>query len=152
MPGAEPGPETSAPPTAASADGGTPEAADADAAEPATAKAPPEGSPSGDGLPEGATAGQAVTAAEAIALADPQRVRRAPRYGRFAMTGVVLGIVVCSIVVLIFAEPNEYRSLPGVFLLISAVTLPIFALLGCLLAVLLDRRRSGSGRRGRPKN
>src|SRR5699024_5967668 len=75
---------------------------------------PPEQSSSDTGA-----AGQDAEDERQRAFADPATLRRAPRYGRFAITGVILGIVACAAAVLLFAEPTEYFGLFGVFAILA---------------------------------
>ncbi|HLS13281.1 MAG TPA: hypothetical protein VK095_02090 [Beutenbergiaceae bacterium] len=103
---------------------------------------PPEQSSSDTGA-----AGQDAEDERQRAFADPATLRRAPRYGRFAITGVILGIVACAAAVLLFAEPTEYFGLFGVFAILAAFVAPVCALVACLLALLVERR----GRSARTK-
>ncbi len=83
--------------------------------------------------------GHEVTPAEVRALVDPATVHRTPRYGRFALAGIVVGLVLCAVLTMTRAIPTPYISLPGVFLLIAVFAVPFFALLGLTVAVVVDR-------------
>ena len=69
--------------------------------------------------------------------ATPARLRRAPRYRAFATTGAVLLAVIGAVAVLT-TGPSAGRGAPLVVVVLGAVVLG--ALLGGLVAVLLDRR------------
>ena len=68
------------------------------------------------------------------------RMRRAPRYRAFGLTGVVIGVVLGAVLALSFQATGDYstRTILGYFI-------AIFGLLGALLgggvAVLLERRK-----------
>lgn len=94
-----------------------------------------------------AAASQDAEAERQRAFADPATLRRAPRYGRFAITGVIFGIVACAAAVLLFAEPTEHFGLFGVFMILAVFVAPVCALVACLLALLVERR----GRSARTK-
>lgn len=82
-------------------------------------------------------------------LADPSNVRRVPRYGRFALAGVVGGMLLALILAFV-AKVTEadflggggtlYLDRGGLFLLLAALLAPIGALGGCAAAVMAERR------------
>ncbi|WP_163543623.1 hypothetical protein [Occultella kanbiaonis] len=79
-----------------------------------------------------------TTDLDLAAIADRSRVRRAPRFGRFAGFGVALGIII-AFALSRLGEPTEYLDRGGMFILLMAMLAPFGALVACLIAVLLDR-------------
>jgi hypothetical protein len=69
------------------------------------------------------------------------RLRRAPRYARFGVTGTIVGVVIGAVLALSFSATADYsiRTIAGYFT-------AILGLVGCLTglgaAVLIERRRS----------
>lgn len=129
--------------TVASPDDGTPDGA-TESDEAGT------GEPGADGDGEGSSLERPEhddpREADEIAV-DRQQVRRAPRFGRFAAAGIVLGLLVAAAQTA-FANPDDVAFVTGpwvsgawgFWLLMSAIFVPIGALLGCGLALLADRR------------
>ena len=68
------------------------------------------------------------------------RLRRAPRYRSFGITGAVIGVVAGAAVALSFTATSDYsiRTITGYF---AAILGLVGTLLGLGLAVLLERRR-----------
>lgn len=113
--------------------------------------APPPGDPgeeaTGSEGEEGSTlerpsADDPLDAAE-IAV-DPERVRHAPRFGRFALVGGLLGLV-AGFMLAPFAR-YENLNVPwhfdpwGLALVLAAMLIPVGILLGCVVALVSDRR------------
>jgi high-affinity Fe2+/Pb2+ permease len=73
------------------------------------------------------------------------KVRRAPRYYRFMLVGLVLGVVVALILTFAFPESEQFTQLQ-VFGFLAIFLAAVFVALGALVAILLDR---GSSRRAR---
>lgn len=90
-----------------------------------------------DALPPGAV--EVVERARVAAVADPARVRRAPRFGRFAFAGVVLGAII-AFALAAFGTENPVLDTGGLFLLLWIFLGSLGALVFCGLAVWLDRR------------
>jgi hypothetical protein len=67
------------------------------------------------------------------------RVRRAPRYGSFVVTGAVVGVVIALILSLSRPATGEFSQNSVIGYLAATLGL-LGALLGAGLAVLLDRR------------
>jgi hypothetical protein len=114
------------------------DAAGGAAADPADAAADPVAAE-----PQPAWAGSAeqvsdTTALDLAAIADRSRVRRAPRFGRFAGFGIALGIII-AFALSRLGEPTEYLDRGGMFIVLMALLAPFGALVACLIAVLLDR-------------
>src|SRR5699024_11283358 len=100
--------------------------------------------PSRSGHAEGEE-GRAVSGAETLALADPRTVHRAPRFARIGVLSAAVGLISCALVTWLFAQPTEFLSLPGVFLLLAVFLVPVFVFAGLAIALLLDgwsRRRA----------
>ena len=79
--------------------------------------------------------------ADEIAVA-PASVRHAPRYGRFATIGGLLGLAL-GFMLTPFArydEPGMVLDPWGFGLLLAAILTPIGILIGCILALVADRR------------
>ncbi len=70
---------------------------------------------------------------------EPVRVRRAPRYRRFTVTGVVLGLVV-AVVAVQFATPTAHISRTDVAVYLAVLFGGVGGLLGLLCAVTVERR------------
>lgn len=88
-------------------------------------------------------------AAELAQIAEPTTVRRAPRYRAFVLTGVIVGAVLAFVLVLVFGGDDRPGGSAtgaldvgsGPVLIFTALTLCLVgALLGALVALLLDRR------------
>jgi hypothetical protein len=88
-----------------------------------------------DETPEPAAESEAATGARY------GRVRRAPRYGSFVVTGVIIGVVIA--VILSFSRPTTGQfSSNSVVGYVAAIFGLLGALIGAALAVILDRRHS----------
>lgn len=113
--------------------------------------APP--APAGDAEPEvepqpvGASAhhmatradSDALGAAEIVALAAPSTTRRAPRYGRFALAGVLVGALLSALAAILGPAP-ENLGRGTIFILVFLALGSIGALIGVLIAIAADRR------------
>lgn len=100
----------------------------------------------GDGeVPGGAGADQSGEPTEQVTAADevPRalRLRRAPRYRSFGLTGTILGVVAGVVLALSFTAASNYsmQTIAGYFAAIFGL---IGAVAGLGLAVLIERRRS----------
>ena len=69
----------------------------------------------------------------------PQTVRRSPRYGRFALTGVLVGALVAALAA-VLGPPGDALGRGAVFLLLLVALGLAGALLGTVTAVLAERR------------
>jgi hypothetical protein len=78
-------------------------------------------------------------AAEIAALAAPSTTRRAPRYGRFAFAGVLVGALVSALAAILGPQP-EGLGRGTIFLLVFLALGSLGALTGVLLAIAADRR------------
>ncbi len=94
--------------------------------------------------PDDATAPAEVPVARVVDAADPVTVRQAPRYGRFALAGFLLGALL-SLVLPLFG--SSAYSLRDIVLVLLIALGPIGTFAGLGLALLLDRR--SLRRRGR---
>ncbi|MGD8195471.1 hypothetical protein ACEXQB_013350 [Herbiconiux sp. P18] len=65
-------------------------------------------------------------------------VRRAPRYYRFMLVGLIVGVIVALVLTLSFPEQPDFSQLQ-VFGFIGLFLAAIFVALGALLAIVLDR-------------
>ncbi len=92
---------------------------------------PDDGAPRPEPAPLGAE--------QITALAAPSTTRRAPRYGRFALAGVLAGALVAALAA-ILGPPGEVLGRGTIFLLLFLAFGGAGALLGALAAVLADRR------------
>ena len=70
----------------------------------------------------------------------PVRLRRAPRYGAFVLTGLLAALVVSALVAALATPSGGYSRLALLGYLAVALGL-VGAVLGGLVAVLLERRR-----------
>jgi hypothetical protein len=68
------------------------------------------------------------------------RLRRAPRYRAFGLTGLVIGVILGAVLALSSPASGDYsaQTILGYFVAIFGL---LGALLGCGAAVLLDRRK-----------
>ncbi|SEE62199.1 hypothetical protein [Ruania alba] len=114
------------------------------AAEPSAPTEPsaPEADPgsdrgSGEVRAAGGDVGDEVSIADSV---DRSRVRRVPRYGRFATLGGLLGVILAAVATP-FADETEFLDYGGLFLLLTALLVPFCILIGCVIALLLDRRK-----------
>ncbi|GAA1865650.1 hypothetical protein [Myceligenerans crystallogenes] len=85
-------------------------------------------------------------------VVDRADVRRAPRYSRFLLVGVVAGLVIGLVVSLIFLQTPEAEAMmkPGVYVTVMTAFIVTFTtLVAGLLAVLADRRSLSRFQRGR---
>lgn len=84
---------------------------------------------------------EAEPTAEELAHARPAVVRRAPRYRAFVLAGLVVAVVAATVLVLVRpASQGAALSTGGMWLLLVVSLGGILALLGALVAVVLDRR------------
>jgi hypothetical protein len=94
---------------------------------------------SGDGEPDRAVdpAGAAADRVSGTQL----RLRRAPRYGAFGLTGMIFGVVAGVVLALSFTAASNYsmQTIAGYFAAIFGL---VGALSGLGVAVLIERRRS----------
>lgn len=79
--------------------------------------------------------------ADEIAVA-PAAVRHAPRYGRFATIGGLLGLALGFLLTPFarYDEPGMVLDPWGFGLLLAAILTPIGIFIGCILALVADRR------------
>ncbi|UFU05992.1 hypothetical protein [Ruania halotolerans] len=84
----------------------------------------------------GGAMGDEVHLADAL---DRSRVRRAPRYRGFAVAGGLLGLILAAVFTP-FAAETEYLDHGGLFVLLTALLVPVGILMACIVAALLDRR------------
>lgn len=90
--------------------------------------------PSGAPLPD---------AEELARISTPATVRHAPRYRAFVLSGVVLGVILAFVLVsLVGTDPGGAESLGSgpVFVFVALILGLVGALLGALVALVLDRR------------
>lgn len=93
-------------------------------------------------------------------LADRSRVRRAPRYKRFAVLGGLLGVLVAAIATPFASYDSELAMMQGIspwtlFLVLAMVLVPLGGLVSCAVAMFSDRaariparaQKKGKGRR-----
>ena len=106
-------------------------AADEDAALPSVEPAPGAPAPRGDD--------DALPSPEELrAVAEPAVVRRAPRYRSFVLAGALVGMLLA--VVLVLVVPGDQALGRGPVLVFVALTaVAVTALLGAVVAVLVDR-------------
>lgn len=79
--------------------------------------------------------------ADEIAVA-PSAVRHAPRYGRFATVGGLLGLAIAFMLTpfATYDEPGMVLDPWGLGLLLAAILTPIGILVACMIALVADRR------------
>jgi len=105
-----------------------------------------DSAPAADTAPDAAASAEDAPVARAVDVADPSRVRRAPRYGRFGFLGLLLGVVVALVLtVLPVGADNLPRGTLFLLLLLATGTVGVFA--GLTWALVADRR--SLRRRGR---
>jgi hypothetical protein len=114
-------------------------------ASPTPPPAPSEAAPATDASPGPAGPPPASSAADPAA-ADPAaatrlRLRRAPRYRRFGLTGALIGVIAGVILALSFPVASNYsmQTIAGYF---AAILGLIGTVLGLGLSVLIERRSS----------
>lgn len=116
------------------------EAEPVEAAAAGTAKAPVDsGSAAGQAAAaQAASPGEQTPEQAGEEAAAGYRLRRAPRYGAFGATGIVIGILVGAVLALSFQATEDYsaRTILGYFVAIFGL---FGVLLGCGAAVLFDR-------------
>lgn len=94
-------------------------------------------------------------AARPTAVVARSTLRRAPRYGRFALVGVLVGAVLAALST-VLVPPGGILGRDAIFILVFLALGSAGALIGCFLAVVADRRsRAGAsdrraGRAARP--
>lgn len=110
-------------PDAAQPDAARPDAARPDAAQPDAAAAPSDG---------------VAKERDLEYLVDPTQRRRAPRYGRIMVLGMLAGVVVAAVLALI---PGDSRLSTGnLFALLLITCVPLGLLAGAITGLVLDRR------------
>lgn len=92
------------------------------------------------------TSGPSTAGAAGRALPEgavPVRVRRAPKYAPFVVTGVVVGVLLGVVVAFAYGDPAQTEELSRATLArYFAAALGLFgAVLGAVAALLLERRR-----------
>ncbi len=114
--------------------------------DPASAASPEPTAPPADAAPPADPPVEPGPVARVVDVADPSRVRRAPRYGRFGFVGFLLGAALA--LVLTFLPVGADNLSPGtlfLLLLLATGTAGVFA--GLTWALVADRR--SLRRRGR---
>jgi len=91
-----------------------------------------------------AAGGRILGEAEIAAVVDRSRVRRAPRYKRFAVLGGLLGVLVAAIATPLASYDSELAMMQGVspgtlFLVLLGVLVPLGILVSCAVAMIGDR-------------
>ncbi|MHB1064675.1 MAG: hypothetical protein ACYC1Z_09360 [Georgenia sp.] len=71
-------------------------------------------------------------------LVDPTRLRRAPRYGRIVTLGMLAGVLGAAVLTLF--SPASALSQGNLFALLLITSVPVGALAGAVVALVLDRR------------
>lgn len=105
------------------------------------ASAEPAAEPATEAAARPAAEPEAEPTAEELAHARPAVVRRAPRYRAFVLAGLVVAVVAATVLVLVRpASQGAALSTGGMWLLLVVSLGGILALLGALVAVVLDRR------------
>lgn len=115
-----------------------PSSSPAEASLPSSVEAPaPQQAPDApqDGAPDAPQ--DEAPVARVLDAADPGTVRRAPRYGRFAFAGLVVGAVLALVLALLGV--SEY-SLRDVFLILVIALGTVGVLAGLSWALISDRR------------
>lgn len=117
-------------------------------AETAASAENPETGPAEDAHEARITAAGGVVVGEAglADQVDPSKVRRAPRYRRFAVFGGLLGLIV-AVFVTPFASTDELVGSSEIFLVLALIMVPLGILLTCAIAMFSDRA-SRKRRRG----
>jgi hypothetical protein len=126
----------------------TPAVPEATPAAPESVPAVPEPT---SAVPEPTSVGESLSIGKSISLADSKpagdpdsiqlRMRRAPRYRAFGLTGAGLGVLAGVILALSFSATSDYsiRTIVGYF---AAILGLIGGLVGLAIAVLIERRRT----------
>lgn len=117
------------------------------------AAAPEVPGPTGTDPAAGAetTAGSVPTEEELLRVATPARVRRAPRYRAFVVTGALLGLVVAVVLVAVLGDDRALEGVGGGMLplldgvggvraVVGTAGAILGALVGGVVALLADRR------------
>ncbi len=102
-----------------------------------TGATPAPDPPEQGALPAGST--DHLDARQMVERAAPETVRRAPRYGRFALAGVLVGAFAAALAAVV-GPPGEVLGRGAIFLLLFLLLGSVGALVGAVLAVLADRR------------
>ena len=86
-------------------------------------------------------------ASAAVAAPGPLRLRRAPRYRPFGLTGALIGVIAGIVLALSFTAGANYtmQTIAGYFAAIFGL---LGAVLGLGLAVLIERRQAARAGRG----
>lgn len=115
-----------------------------------TSSPDPASAPSPDPIPAAGDAApvpdDGAPVARAVDVADPSKVRRAPRYGRFGFVGFLVGAVLS--LALAFLPLGDSGLSPGSLFLLLLLGLGTAGVFGGLLWALVADRRS-LRRRGR---
>ncbi len=91
-----------------------------------------------------AAGGRVVGEAEIGAVVDRTRVRRAPRYKRFAVLGGLLGLLIAAIATPFASYDSDQARMQGIsawtlFLVLASVLVPFGILVSCAVAMISDR-------------
>jgi len=91
-----------------------------------------------------AAGGRVLGEAEIAAVVDRSRVRRAPRYKRFAVLGGLLGVLLAAIATPFANYDSELAMMQAVspgtlFLVLLSVLVPLGILVSCAVAMISDR-------------
>ena len=97
-----------------------------------------------------AAGGTVIGESEIAGLADRSRVRRAPRYKRFAVLGALVGLLLAAVATP-FAQFGESLSPWGLFLLLVTILVPFLILVSCAVAMFSDRAARVPPRQPRKK-
>lgn len=135
-----------------------PSPAEAAAAEPEPVADVPSGTDAGEESgaspdPEAeirAAGGTVLGESEIAGLVDPSRVRRAPRYKRFAVLGGLVGLFLAAVATP-FAQFQDQLSPWGLFLLLTTILVPFLILVSCAVAMFTDRAARVPPRKKRKK-
>lgn len=108
--------------------------AESDAAESDSAESPEAAREARITAAGGVVVGESALAARA----DPSRVRRAPRYRRFAVLGGLLGLVIAAFITPL-ASTSEGVDTSDIFWILALILIPFGILVTCAVAMFTDR-------------